>query len=292
MWGKVWECCYQFRFSTGFSSEHFGPLFITALFPFLGSIFLLSRRVSFHLTLSFHTTKLHWNKIMPISNLILIREEGIFSIHIFVQKADFSFFTVVGREAVNKGPTYSSVLKERPGSLIWNFSGRLYWAILGRLCWGPNERHGSLFTLNKKGRGFMHWLHVRPNSEFPENRRFFAVFWRVFTQNSPPKSEKKRISFLSIFLKTVPNIWQIFWGNPKICRKFAERDKKGEKNPKACQISILLLNFGEKNLPIKKSLPKKCRFFGKSEFGLTYSFTYKTRQKGLQTNCFPMLSML
>ena len=27
----------------------------------LGSIFLLSRRVSFHLTLSFHMTKLHWN---------------------------------------------------------------------------------------------------------------------------------------------------------------------------------------------------------------------------------------
>ena len=31
---------------------------------------------------------------------------------------------------------YSSMLKERPGSLIWNFSGRLYWAIPGRLCWG------------------------------------------------------------------------------------------------------------------------------------------------------------
>ena len=27
----------------------------------LGSIFLLSRRVSFHVTLSFHMTKLHWN---------------------------------------------------------------------------------------------------------------------------------------------------------------------------------------------------------------------------------------
>ena len=39
---------------------------------------------------------------------------------------------------------YSPVLKERRGSLIWNFSGRLYWAgYVGVKV--SNERHGSLF---------------------------------------------------------------------------------------------------------------------------------------------------
>ena len=38
---------------------------------------------------------------------------------------------------------------------------------------------------------------------------FSLFFWQVFTQISPPKSEKKN-SFSSIFLETVQNIWQIF----------------------------------------------------------------------------------
>ena len=47
----IWFQIYFYHFSIG------GFAFL----PAWGSIFLLSRRASFHLTLSFHMTKLHWN---------------------------------------------------------------------------------------------------------------------------------------------------------------------------------------------------------------------------------------
>ena len=42
----------------------------------------------------------------------------------------------------------SPVLKERHGSLIWNFSGRLSWAILGRQCWAQCSKWGTRVSLS------------------------------------------------------------------------------------------------------------------------------------------------
>ena len=52
---------FQFLFRTAWHSSKWKILRVYHPLIELGSIFLLSQRVSFHLTLSFHMTKLHWN---------------------------------------------------------------------------------------------------------------------------------------------------------------------------------------------------------------------------------------
>ena len=82
----------------------------------------------------------------------------------------------------------------------------------------------------------------------PNSRKigtFSPVFWQVFTKIHL-QNPKKKINFSSIFLETVQNIWQIFWGNPKICQNLAKTYfpksislPKGEKRRKIIQ------NFAE-----------------------------------------------
>ena len=91
-----------------------------------------------------------------------------------------------------------------------------------------------------------------------------ALYMLVFGSFSPKihlqNLKKKKISFSSIFLKTLPNVWQTIRRSAKSyfpkseslpkgtkkakkIRKFAERDKKGEKKSKSMPNSDSSLEF-------------------------------------------------
>ena len=79
---------------------------------------------------------------------------------------------------------------------------------------------------------YMHWLHVRPNSDFPPIRHFICWFLAVFHPKFTSKIRKKKISFSSIFLKTLPNVWQTIRRSAKSYFPKSESLLKGTKKAK------------------------------------------------------------
>ena len=85
----------------------------------------------------------------------------------------------------------------------------------------------------------MHWLHVRPNSEFPENRHFSPCFLACFYPKFTSKIRKKKFLFPQFFWKLCRisgKYSEAIRRSAKTCvflfskiQKFAERGKKGEK---------------------------------------------------------------
>ena len=138
--------------------------------------------------------------------------------------------------------------------------------------WSPTFFRHQKVTNSKrtaKSRGTCMQLYALATREaefrFSANSALYMLVFGSFSPKIHLQNPKKKISFSSIFLKTLPNVWQTIRRSAKSyfpkseslpkgtkkakkIRKFAERDKKGEKNPKVCRIPILLLNFAEKNL--------------------------------------------
>ena len=68
----------------------------------------------------------------------LFRPQGKFSGQIFALRT--KYFGLEWHFILRMNRPYTSVLKERPRSLIWNFLDRLYWALLSRLCKGQSSK--------------------------------------------------------------------------------------------------------------------------------------------------------